>query len=392
MPLVTFPSTDAYFKGFRIFDVTYKVVDSHPIQTSVLVPKSACKGPRPIIVRFHGGGLVAGTRLHAPWFPSYLLTYATAHSAIIISPDYRLLPEAGGKDILSDISSLWSWLLTSLHAYVVLRDPLNTSCGVDLGKILVTGESAGGWLAIQSALMHPSRIKTILSIFPMADLGDDHFTRGGRRSDGEGRSTYSKSADQRSSQKSLPVRECAPAVGEPGGSRASKAGIMGLGFLLDPCIIDEHVAAARDSRNSNSRRAAVLSSVTPPARMELSLALFQHGRLGELLGDERELYPLEVLEDLRRRGAGGARLPPLCIIHGTDDTVVPVQGSKRLARSWEKTWQQQLAGGETRDRKCDDAVKLVLRPGEHGFEAKASAEKDGWLRDALGWVADRWLN
>lgn len=58
MPLVTFPSTDAYFKAFRIFDVTYKVVDSHPIQTSVLVPKSACKGPRPIIVRFHGGGLV----------------------------------------------------------------------------------------------------------------------------------------------------------------------------------------------------------------------------------------------------------------------------------------------------------------------------------------------
>lgn len=344
---------------------------------------------------------VAGTRLHAPWFPPYLLTYATAHSAIIISPDYRLLPEASGKDILSDISSLWSWLFTSLHAYVVRRDPLNTTCGVDLGKILVTGESAGGWLAIQSALMHPSRIKAILGIFPMVDLGDDHFTRGGRcrRSASEGSSTYSKSADQqRSSQKSPPVMEHAPAVEEEplGGSRASKAAIMGLGFLVDPCIIDEHVAAARESRATSNPRRAVLSSVTPPARMELSLALFQHGRLGELLGDERELYPLEVLEDLRRRGGGGgARLPPLCIIHGTDDTVVPVQGSRRLARAWEKTtttWQQQHGGGESRNRSCDDAVKLVLRPGEHGFEAKASAERDGWLRDALGWVADRWLN
>lgn len=58
MPLTTFPSAAEHFKGFRIFDVPYKKVGSHPIQTSVLVPKEACKGPRPVIVRFHGGGLV----------------------------------------------------------------------------------------------------------------------------------------------------------------------------------------------------------------------------------------------------------------------------------------------------------------------------------------------
>lgn len=58
MPLTTFPSEEEHFKGFKIFDVTYKVVKSHAIQTSVLVPRNACKGPRPVIVRFHGGGLV----------------------------------------------------------------------------------------------------------------------------------------------------------------------------------------------------------------------------------------------------------------------------------------------------------------------------------------------
>ncbi|KAH7030066.1 Alpha/Beta hydrolase protein [Macrophomina phaseolina] len=326
MTLTTPLAEEEYFKGFKIFDVTYKVVKSHAIQTSLLVPRTACKGPRPVIVRFHGGGLVSGTRLYAPWFSSYLLKYALDHSAIIISPDYRLLPEACGLDILADISSLWTWLFTSLHTYILLRDPIYSYCGIDMKRIMVSGESAGGWLALQSAFMHPGQIKAILGIFPMLDLGDDHFTHGGRKSS--------------------------------------------IGMLLDNAIVDDYVTSAQTHPDR------VVSSIMPPERMDFSVALFQHGRVGELLGRSRVLYPLELLEEV---GRAGTRLPPLLIVHGTDDTVVPVEGSVRFAREWE-TWQR------------DSAVRLVLRPGEHGFEGKARAEEESWLREVLEWVADRWLN
>lgn len=47
-----------HFADFHIHHVAYKTVDGQPIETSILVPKDAAPGPRPTIVRWHGGGLV----------------------------------------------------------------------------------------------------------------------------------------------------------------------------------------------------------------------------------------------------------------------------------------------------------------------------------------------
>ncbi|GME26014.1 hypothetical protein GTA08_BOTSDO08395 [Neofusicoccum parvum] len=365
MPLTTFPSAAEHFKGFRIFDVPYKKVGSHPIQTSVLVPKEACKGPRPVIVRFHGGGLVSGTRLHAPWFPPYLLAFAASHGAAVVSPDYRLLPEARGVDILADIASLWAWLFASLHACLLRWDPLGSPAGADLARVMVSGESAGGWLALQSAFVHPARIRATLAIFPMLDLGDDHFTRGGRPGSARAPTNGGAAGSGAGAGAGAGDRDR-----DGDGDGAGKAAMMGMGTLLDAAIVDEYVAAAA----REPWRA--VSSVTPPGRMEFSIALFQHGRVGELLGPERRLYPVEELE---RLGRAGVRLPPLLVVHGTDDTVVPVRGSERFVEAW-RWWQPH------------SAVRLVLRPGEHGFEARASAAEQGWLRDALDWVAGVWLS
>lgn len=70
------------------------------------------------------------------------MDFALENEAIIVSPNYRLLPEATGEDILEDMDDFWKWLhvgglIQSIssagHAFI---DP-------DLDRILMLGESAG---------------------------------------------------------------------------------------------------------------------------------------------------------------------------------------------------------------------------------------------------------
>lgn len=57
-----------------------------------------------------------------------------------MSPDYRLLPEATGTDILEDVSSFWEWVHKGLSTELAKIDD---SISADLSSILVVGESAG---------------------------------------------------------------------------------------------------------------------------------------------------------------------------------------------------------------------------------------------------------
>lgn len=82
-------------------------------------------------------------------------------NAILISPDYRLIPESNAADIISDVEAFWLWLRNTL--------PLEASswhARPDLSLVACAGTSAGGYLAVQSSLLFPhiSQIKVILSI------------------------------------------------------------------------------------------------------------------------------------------------------------------------------------------------------------------------------------
>lgn len=70
---------------------------------------------------------------------------AESKGAIIVSPDYRLLPEAAADDMLDDIEDFWSWVHTGLATEV--SKATGGKQGVDLTKIAVSGESAGEYCA-----------------------------------------------------------------------------------------------------------------------------------------------------------------------------------------------------------------------------------------------------
>ena len=93
---------------------------------------------RGAILHIHGGGWIAGM---ADMMAGFCAGVADRHGVIVLSVDYRLVPEAPGDAALDDCSAALSWL----HAEA-------ERLGVDADHIAAMGDSAGGNLAAGVAL------------------------------------------------------------------------------------------------------------------------------------------------------------------------------------------------------------------------------------------------
>jgi len=47
------------FDSFNVYRTSYKQIGNHEIEVGILVPKDLKPGRHPLIVKFHGGGLVS---------------------------------------------------------------------------------------------------------------------------------------------------------------------------------------------------------------------------------------------------------------------------------------------------------------------------------------------
>lgn len=324
------------YESFEIHHTTYTQVRGHGIDVNIFVPKSVVSNPSrginlrstPLIIRFHGGGLMSGCCIYGSWFPNYILTLAAQNHAIIISPDYRLLPESNGVDILSDLSSLWTWVQTSLQSFIA-SIYLPHSISIDASRILATGESAGGYLVVQAALTRLPGIRGIIAAYPMLDLKAPHFTQ-----------AYEK--------------------------------ILTGVRMVDAEVIDRHVKAMKEGE--------VVSKSISPDRLDLATAIIQQGRFVEFLGEEKELFPLERLATFHGNKnilPSSVHLPRMWIYHGRQDTGVPASGSVTFVEQARKVWGEEL--------------RFDLPDGEHGLDKDCDIKTSVWLRNGLEWVTKKWL-
>jgi cephalosporin-C deacetylase-like acetyl esterase len=60
------------FDSFNIHTTSYKKIGDHEIEVSVLIPKALKPGKHPLIVKWHGGGLVRYVSPTSSSFPSTL--------------------------------------------------------------------------------------------------------------------------------------------------------------------------------------------------------------------------------------------------------------------------------------------------------------------------------
>jgi acetyl esterase/lipase len=194
-------------------------------------------------------------------------------SSIVILPNYRLLPESSGADILADLDDFWAWFnkrsvddfLTSLN-----HDNLD----LDYEKVLVTGDSAGGYMALMSTLTQPHS-KAVLAEYPMTNY-----------------------------------LRCTPSEmfrGRPSPRESD---------------LDDHL--------SSMKPGALVSSAFPPQRTNISYPMAAYGRYLDYFGQDEMMWPVGLVKK------AGRKLPPTWIIHGDADTAVDVEDSKRFVEKCRK--------------------------------------------------------
>ncbi|KZL79649.1 alpha beta hydrolase fold-3 protein [Colletotrichum incanum] len=276
------PDDFSRFADFAILTTTYKTVADHPIKTDILIPKNltfssspATTEQCPVILRYHGGGFIAGSSLYPGFFQPWHLELAARHSAVIVTPNYRLMPEASMEDLLEDIEDHWTWVHRELPDFV--EKETGGRVKVDTGRILTAGDSAGRYLSIMMGLLHADRIRAVTTAYPCIDIADEHFMKGPKK----------------------PT----------------------LGFTLPRGVVDEHY--------EKMRKGEVPAIISEDPRLERGMLMFaavQHRVFAELFPLEKgHLFPLERLKD-------GARLPRggVFVWQGEQDSLVPARGNVKL--------------------------------------------------------------
>ncbi|QQL50219.1 alpha/beta hydrolase [Mucilaginibacter ginkgonis] len=137
------------------------------IHLKIYTPKST--GPYPVIVYYHGGGFVIAN-INVYNASSQML--AEKMGAVVISVGYRLAPENKFPTAHNDAFAAYQWAVnnaSSLHG--------------DARKIALVGESAGGNLAVNTAIMaRDKKIQLpvgIVAVYPIAgaDMNTESYQK-----------------------------------------------------------------------------------------------------------------------------------------------------------------------------------------------------------------------
>ncbi|EYE92287.1 alpha/beta hydrolase [Aspergillus ruber CBS 135680] len=334
--LIAQASDYSRFNDFKILTTTYKVVYNHEITVDILYPKHLHNSshqhlratPRPVLLRYHGGGLICGHSLFPPFFNKWYLELAQEYSAVIVSPNYRLMPESSILEILGDVEDHWDWMHAWFPAF--LENETSGEIKAELGQILAVGDSAGGYLSLQMGLSHPTEIRAVNAVYPMTNPKAACFT----------------------GEQLRPVFNIS---------------------TLPKDTLERHLSNLKE-QEALSEVPIVKSVESSPDRLTLCFSICQHGKMGQLLPyDSITPYPLERLDAGARFSRGG-----VVLLHGRDDTVAPIEQSYSLKEKVE-------------DVDPTLKFRLIVRDGEHGFDHSAKLH-DAWLWDAIQDIVKIWLD
>jgi acetyl esterase/lipase len=117
---------------------------------------------RPVVVWLHGGALMMGGREgRFPWREMIL-----TNGYVLVSPDYRLAPQAKLPEIIADIEDALRWL----------RGAGAKQFHIDPERVAGMGASAGGYLTLVAGYRVNPRPRALVSLFGYGDIIGDWYT------------------------------------------------------------------------------------------------------------------------------------------------------------------------------------------------------------------------
>ena len=121
-------------------NITYLVANNHDSKLDVYRPNTA-KSPTPVVLLIHGGGWVEGTKEEAVLsaIPYMQMGFA------VVNVEYRLAQVSPAPAAVEDCLCALHWVGKNAKKY-----------NFDLNQVIVTGDSAGGHLALTTGMIPSS--------------------------------------------------------------------------------------------------------------------------------------------------------------------------------------------------------------------------------------------
>ncbi|KAF7314633.1 MYND finger domain-like protein [Mycena kentingensis (nom. inval.)] len=327
----------------------YKHVADQPVYLDVYPPAvvpSSGDARFPAVVYFHGGGLTVGSR--TSWFPEWLQTRLANTGIVFVSVAYRLLPPATLHEILDDVRDAMGFLAKD---DLQCADESGKRFGIDVDAIGTAGTSAGGTLAYLAAIHAVPRPRAVLGMYAMFGNAfsplilapkTEIFTRGRELLDPAAFSEFLYPAST-----SLPIlTESAlayhpPDSATPGWPANPRMPLSRLYFQLGTFL--DYITGQHEPSVSEALR---------PLLDEDDLLVRQEAVRAVLPREHHALFPqLNVTPGF----------PPTFLVHGSEDTGVPLDESRHFKRLLEEV-----------------GVKVELRVvdgAEHSFDYVSDAEE-----------------
>ena len=131
----------------------------------ILQPKTPSKGKRPGVILIHGGGWTGGTKEGRV---EYAALKYVQHGFVVANVEYRLAKAATAPAAVTDVLNAAQWFHKNAGKY-----------RVDRKRIIVTGDSAGGHLALmvamtpRSAKLGPAaKVAAVVNFYGITDVAD----------------------------------------------------------------------------------------------------------------------------------------------------------------------------------------------------------------------------
>ncbi len=130
-------------------------LDEHGLAARLYVPDSAGTRRQRVVVYLHGGGFALGDR---DTHDAHARRIANRTGSVVLSVDYRRPPEHPFPAAVQDCDAALDWLTGR-----------GSSVGLDVGGVVLAGDSAGANLALVTALHRPGVPAATVLAYPFVD-------------------------------------------------------------------------------------------------------------------------------------------------------------------------------------------------------------------------------